>query len=397
MSTDGDRGRKGIRRIVAIALVTIGGSGVVRGQEEPAPAQEAKPSFNLTLGLGEMWDTNVEFADVGSSATGDLITRPTLKVEWLHETPRLNLTLFGGGGGAVYREVSDLDHFNYLVGTSGTYVMSARSSIRFGETFNTAYAHDVPLLAESGLVLPVVLTHSNLATGDLVYKTSEHTTATISARQESYDFNTTGLTSGSIVGLGPSLAWQATARDNFSISYLYRWSTALSGRTDQLQTLLATWTGTLTPQLKLALGLGGSHLQPGDGTPAPGLQPEGAATLTYSAKQSSFSAGYSRTLSQAFGLGREREVDLIAAHYARNLTRSLVATAGFAYGWNHDPLDPTFRLNSQNRDFELRYALRPRLSLGSSYSYRRNDFTVPALPVTGTRITLDLGYGVTWR
>ena len=90
-------------------------------------------------------------------------------------------------------------------------------------------------------------------------------------------------------------------------------------------------------------------------------------------RQGSLSARYSRSVSQAFGLGRVREGDLVSVALGRDLATWVSVFAHYGYGRSHDVFDPTFVFEAQGYEGGLRFSLGGGLGLTAAYGRRRSS------------------------
>ena len=76
-----------------------------------------------------------------------------------------------------------------------------------------------------------------------------------------------------------------------------------------------------------------------------------------SGRHGSLSARYSHSVSQALGLGRVREGDIVSVGASRSLTTWVSVFAHYGYSLSHDVFDPTFVFDAQGYEAGLRFPL----------------------------------------
>jgi hypothetical protein len=102
------------------------------------------------------------------------------------------------------------------------------------------------------------------------------------------------------------------------------------------------------------------------------LSPIGDVQLAATSRRSQLILRYSRTVDQAFGLGRDRLADVVGASASRTLARAVQFTAGATWSWSKDPLDEAFRFTTVRYETDLRWAFARDLALDAGYLYSRN-------------------------
>ena len=367
-------------------------AGSAQAQTVGEPAAAPPPRWTLSLGLHEGWDSNVLFSE--PEGPGDVLTRIAARLDRTWSGPRGRLMLSGGGEGSAYRRLPDLNRLTYGGDADASYLVSRRVAFRLSDTLRTSYASELAALTTSGLLLPRVLGHANTARGGFSYSASRRTTVSLDIQDDRVSFDSAALVGGSMLMAGATFGRELTRADTVAASFQYQRSAA-GGQHGFTQTLYGAWNRGLGASAHLRVRAGASRFQPfaSSSFRTTGV---GGARLDARRGRQAMEAGYDRAMDLAYGLGRLRINELLAARYALSVTPRLAIELRGAHARGRDPSDPSFELTTTDLEAGLRCALARDLAVVGSYT-RRESEQRPSRPLSSQGATVSVSYGRTWR
>jgi hypothetical protein len=281
-----------------------------------------------------------------------------------------------------------------LTGTGG-FVVSPHTNFQLTQAFSSTLTGYSTVLAETGLVLPQALVHRLGTTGSLSHQLSPKTSLAANIQYERNTFPNGELVDGSEFGIGVSATRRLSANHSVSASYNYESSSALGQRLGR-NVLLGGWSGTLRPRLTASATLGIVNYE----TSVAGdrqTSPQGSATLAWRYPRWNFDVRYGRSVSQAFGLGRDRLADIAGLSIGRKLTKKIDLSGSYVYSLNRDPTDYNLSFTSQSYGGDLRWLFTRNFVATAGYVGRRNEPEGTALPLKGNVWTCAVSYTRDWR
>jgi hypothetical protein len=371
---------------LAALAAALGASAV--GYAQVAPAGSL---WDLSLGVNEAWISHLRLASPDDPP--DLVSRFSARLSRVRNTAHSQLSLGASGSALVYRELTNLNRFNYAGFVTGSWQMSPTTTLTFGDDLTAAYTYDHSLLTETGTSVPLVLAHSNRGRAGVSHVFSPNLTGTLDAQHDWLRFDAAGFLGGQRFALQSSLASQVNDRHSLGGAYAYQRS-SVSRRNGYSHALSAVWTGKLSPRFTATASAGPSMFRTIGGS-STRWTVFAAAGVSAGFQRGSLALRYDRKLSPAYGFGRDRLVDSGLLGFTRMLGRSTTLTAGSSIGYSRDPDDTSFSFTTQAHSLQLRYSLGRRFALGGGATYRSRE--TPDRPVVhSTEFGLALTYGRQW-
>jgi hypothetical protein len=235
----------------------------------------------------------------------------------------------------------------------------------------SAYTRDAGLVSGAGVLLPLARTLTSYGAAEISRQTSTRTTLAANVRYDRVDFPEQDFPDGAELALGARFTTRFSATDALDLVYVHQRNT-LGSETQPGHSVHATWNGSRGTRFVFGLGAGATYL-PGTDRTEDEVAPFFLVDGTVRGRQGTLSARYSRSVSQAFGLGRIRDGQLVSVALSRTLAGPLSVFAHYGYGRSHDVFDPTFVFDSQGYEGGLRVALGTELGLAAAYGRRRSS------------------------
>jgi len=351
-----------------------------------------EPRWSFLLGVKEDYETRVRLS--AAADRPDLISRVGGILSYNKKGPRLHLSVNGSGAGLWYKDQSSLSRFTYIGGLAGNYVASPRLSFNFGDSLTSGYTYDHSALVENGLLLPLVLSRSNRAAAGLIYQVAPKTTLNFDVRHDLVKFNASGLIPGTRFAAATQLKRQVSQSSSLGVVYTFN-RHANRDRITYLNALSAAWVGTLTPWLDMSASLGFGWLQDNEQR-SDRMLPVGSAGLRAHFQHTTLAARYRRTVTPAYGFGRDHLADTLDIDLNRTLSAKLTFLALATLNTSDDPYVSGARAYSQNNLANFKYAVTPDLSLVAGYSYRNRRGQGPSAGVHSHGAQLSLSYALRW-
>jgi len=292
---------------------------------EPPPV----PSWDFFGRVGAGWESNPRFAPTGSedstigSVGGGLLFQRV--------NPRGAFQLGGTGRYVRYPKDPDLDRFNGRGDLLLTRRLSPRSLFNLSSSTELADGLSSRLLVDSGLLYNArVRTLSNWSSASLEQRIGDRSAFVVDAEAEIVTFDDPALRDGHQIVAMASLSRQTSAHTNLGANYSHVWSSR-SGVTVGSDLVFGSFSARPGQRTLVNLSAGGTR-----GTVTGRWEPYGVAQFVVNTRRSSFTLRASTTVSQAYGLGRERAVAMAGATVTRLLGRRASFSLGASYSRSTD-------------------------------------------------------------
>jgi hypothetical protein len=270
-----------------------------------AAAPAAPRPWDLALGVGGGWDSNIDFLVPNGPSGAAVFPRGGLARLFSGSHGLLRATATGRWTGYPDQKLS---RYYGDFGLEGDYHSSLSTSWRANASYGIGYTDSSRILVEQGVSLPVVKTRSIMGGLGLSRKMGPRTSLQIDGRFYRTEFDSPGLINGQsvrgTVGLDHQLSSRSTAAMVYALEYT---------RSDRAALYYTThfgslrWTRVLSPRSALLLEGGASYTP--DAARAGLLQKGsffGGATFTREVKGSSLTLFVRREVAPAFGIGVSR-------------------------------------------------------------------------------------------
>jgi hypothetical protein len=367
-------------------------------QEDAATRSHSQ--WSATLAMIESYEDNVDFspATQGNSDTGSRFLAGLAR-DWI--SARADVNVNGTVSQQLYRNASDLNALFYGVGGGASYAVTRRLSWRLADTLTSNYAQNTAVLVDTGIVLPKILTRSNVGSSTLSYSASPRTQLSWAVSQQNIWFDSSSVPNGSAFDNGSTFASrvsfsrQLTRSQSLGIQQGYQRLVTAGTVANDLE-LLGTWQRPIGKDSGLVIAGGvQSYSLPGQGGYR--SSPAGSITLnTHVRRSDTLTFSYRRALEQAYGLGRAQVSDVVGGSYGMTVSRRLSASVNGTYGNGTYPQDPTQRLIGRAAGASISYFLGRGLNVVGGYNiFASQDGPNPS--TTSHRALVSLTYGKTWQ
>ena len=328
------------------------------------------PDWMVTLRLRETWEDNPLF-EAGGSEEDTFIDNAAMTLSRTFRGSRGELTLNGSGNGTRYHYDSDLNRFGWGAGMAASQRLGPRTVFVMSEQVVSAYTRDAALVSGGGVLLPLTSTFTSHGAAEISRQTSTRTSLAANVRYDRVDFPEEDLPDGAELALGARFSTRVSAADAIDLVYVHQRNT-LGSEVQPAHSVHAAWNGSRGTHFAFGLAAGATYLPATERTEEEAV-PFGMAEGTVRGRQGSLSARYSRSVSQAFGLGRVREGDLVSVALGREFASWVSVFAHYGYGRSHDVFDPTFVFEAQGYEGGLRFSLGGGLGLTAAYGRRQSS------------------------
>jgi hypothetical protein len=335
-----------------------------------ATAQEqavALPPWRLEVTAGIGTSDNIRFTpSLESSSSGRLRASLTRSVR----RPRTTFVLGAAGDGRYYRSARDLNGVNYSADASASYLFSPRTTLRLSDSFTQGFTDESRLLLEAGLFLPRAVARSNNASIEAQHQASPSWSWTASLQHQLVRFNTnSALGESGFVGRA-GFSWTA-ARD-FPVSLSYEFGRATPRGRPALDRHGANLRAErrMSERTSARLELGAQRLlSAGDDVDRTVVT--SAVGFAIRSQKQTIDAALTRSVNQAFGLGRLQQRSTALLRVTRTLVSRLVLGVNASLSRSVDPAGNA-RLTFDTVDVgaDLGYSLGERVELLGTYGYR---------------------------
>jgi hypothetical protein len=373
------------------AAPPLGPGGAPAGPKA-APAQEGPTRFTLGLSAEERWEDNPGFVTEGVSS---FVSRAGLDFSRTWRSARGQLVLRGDGEASEYHSLPDLSRFSYGGALTGDFRVSPRFTIAGEQTYAVSNALEAASLRAAGLLLPQVRTETLSSRASFTALPSSQTTFTGEARYDLFRFDSDALVDGEALVGGATFTHQLGSRTSVGLSYTFV-DNETGGAGSQVHSLRSVWSARLGPHWEAGASAGFSRLtQPGALDAV--WNPSGGVDFTGRYPHSEYTLRYAHAISQAFGLGRERVLDLVSASISRRLSERVSVRADGSYALSRDPGEgDAFRIRTVSGSGSLRVTLTRALGLTIGGGVDRSSEPVGAV-VGGPPVrTADARVGLVW-
>lgn len=346
-----------------------------------------------------------------SGDPGDRFTRTTAGARQQWFTRRGVLALTGHVDATRYATLTDLDHITYDLAIRADRKLTSRLTGDLDFAARRAIASElraavgsavidvgsdgaaipdaVARTAPDGALLPRTVARLAAVRSSLAYRLSEKTTMSLDASYSQASFDTPLLRPGSAfishgtvsrrTGPGSALALETEVQHGTT-----------QGMELNAQSLTARWEKQIgRSRARVTGGFARSPRAEGqnfDGT--------GGLDLSAMVARGTGSLGYSRALTQAFGLGTFLRTDRIRVTYQHTTPTGLALTTSAQQGWNSDPATPGGRLIiTSDATAELIRIFPSGLLIGNAVSFRRREQN-PLQPLQGVGVRIFMGVAV---
>jgi hypothetical protein len=279
---------------------------------------ERPEAWEYGLGVGAGWDSNIEFQVPDGPSSSSISPRGNLaRVFW---GPQGQLRLGGTGRWIGYLDQRSLSQYDVNVGLDGSYRSSLNTTWRASGSYDFGNSGSSFVLAEQGVLLPLVKTRTLAGDLGLTRQLGLRTSFLLDARVyrtvfDQSDAGAVGLVDGlSIRGtasLERKLGPHDTAAIQYAVESILRGQTTSSvdGGGSSYLTHYGSlqWTHILSPRSGFLLEAGGSYTPNAE---VAGLGQQGSfyggASYRRQVKRSSIALFARREVTPAFGLGVSR-------------------------------------------------------------------------------------------
>ena len=281
-------------------------------------ASLARPQpWEYGLGVGAGWDSNIDFRVPDGPSSSAIVPRGNLaRVFW---GPKGELRLGGSGYWVGYLEQEAQSRYDVTVSLDGTYRSSLDTTWRAGGSYAYGYSSSSTVLADQGVLLPVVPAQTAAVELGVTRRLGARTSFRLDGRAYSTTFDETdagsfGLVDGRSIRGTAALEQKIGSRDTTGI--VYSLESALNrppGATDEGSQSYLThygslqWTHVLSPRSGFLLEAGSSYtpdfVQAGL---AQAWSFYGGASYSRKVKRSDIALFARREVTPAFGLGVSR-------------------------------------------------------------------------------------------
>jgi hypothetical protein len=363
------------------------------------PAGQPTSGWTLQARFQESWDTNPTFRalGIGTEPGGAFSEDARALLGFSHQRVRAGFSIWGEGGAQRYREPDD-DGLSYGGGLWAFYRPASRVTVSVTEILAYRYSRGLPALADAGLLLPLGRQAANTTAGSVAVRVAERTTLTTDVRYDKVVFDTPGLVDGAQLVGSAQLVQRTGTSGEKSASYQYRRS-FWPGRTANTHSLLGGWRRDVNPWLNIGLAAGVGTLQGQDaiGENALGVVPIGEARLLVNLRRTALGLRYSRAVDAAYGLGRDRVGDVFSADLTRTAGRQVALGAAAVWTRSRDPLDASFRYDTQRYGGDVRWTVGRGVILNAGYAYTRSTGAPLAIPTDSHGVVVGLAYETRWQ
>jgi hypothetical protein len=268
----------------------------------PVPAPSPPAPWDFELGMGGVWESNVEFV---ADRTEDWLFVPRLHLSRLLWRPRAETRIAVDSAGFVYQEQKNLNRVDAAVGLEGTYELSRHVKWLIGGSYTYGHADTSSVLGEQGVLLP--LTRADTITGStgLAWQTGVRTTFSLGARYYGVQFEDPAYVDGQSLRASADLSRRMGPRDSLALVYAFERTDDQVKRDTHYGSLQYTTTIGRASGLLLEGGLSYTR----DATDVELQDPWnyfGGVSVNHSLGRSNLAAFYRYEVLPAFGLGGVR-------------------------------------------------------------------------------------------
>jgi hypothetical protein len=328
------------------------------------------------------YDSNVRY-DVDSARISDYNRRLTASLQAARVRARTTLTISANGSIVRYQELKALDAVSYDISPGVTRRISANLAGSVGAYFRQVLSSEV-VLTPTALLYSRAIQKSVGGNFGLAKRFSAFNNGSVDLGYGQVSFDRPGLIPGSsFTGRGQfthQLRTRGTVGLVADISQGDAQGTKLA--TQSLSALVSPKIG----KLKLTL-IGGATRTQTDSVSK--ILPSGSVQLGDSLGPGSYSIGYSRAASQAFGLGSLLVSDAVTASYDFQARKGNFVTLSGWWGNSSTTSGPSRSLKSRSASAAFRRVVKYGITLTGATSYRQRKDLIEA---SGISAQFGLGY-----
>ncbi len=350
------------------------------------------PAWSLDFLASHTDDSNVTF-QAPPGAVGDQLERVSANLAYTASARWTEFTLSGLGSGIFHREVTELNSFDYGGSLAVSHRLSRRTNLVLRDVISRRYTGDQQSLSSEGLLLPLSRSLTNGASLGLEASFSARTTGSLVARHDLAQFDDPSLSDGTTLSAETGLRRRVGKVDSVSALYTLVHSTT-QGQAVNIHSALMGWTGARGRHWLGELNAGASTLRQGSSSEL-FITPVGAVGLMGRLSTQALGLRLSREVDQAFGLGRQRTVNLVSGVYTGDFGRlNLLAQASGSV--SKDVADSSFRLGSHALAAQARWSIRRNFDVAAVYSERETSEGEAGPPTRSRVFSVAIGYGIEW-
>jgi len=385
-------GPEALARLGPAALSLTLGAAAAFGQDVAAP--ESRPhGWTLSARAEESWESNPVFnQDDAFNETSSVLSRLGAGIGYDVTGRRGFFSLGAEGGGTLYASLSRRNYYYVSGKISAAHSFSRRTSITFSESLTSDYARRSPLLAAEGILLPLDRALTTRSTASLSHAMTRELRVVSRLRFDYVDFKTSSLLDGSQLQAGISLERTLSRRHTLSLAYAFLTSQTRQLR-EEFHSVQLGLAAVLSPYATATASFGATTSPALDGS-GRRLVPTGSAGLAVqsSRRRLLLDLAYEHSVSQSFGLGRQRMADLASFRLSRALGRKVTCSlnSGYAFsrdiGFGAEPL----RFTTQTAGAGFSWSALRSLAVDFGYAYERSTYRRPYLD--NHRISAVLNY-----
>lgn len=362
-------------------MFVSGGCETLQAQQGgPVPAGAVRSSWLWSTTAEQGWDSNVRYI---TQDDPDYISRINTALAVVRQGARGSLGLTASGSGILYADLNELNTFTYEFVADGRRRLTPRTSGQAGAFYRTRLSTDVI----GTLQLPILGLAFQKSGGGTVSAEHLFSTSTTGRAELGYTyvtFDTPVLVPGGAL----TARLQSTHRYSRRASYIFGLDVQ-EGRANGLplssQAAVAGW----QPRLgSVNLRLIGGVTRFSSGGPAKFL-PTGTAEVRDSIGPGTLSAGYTRSVSQAFGIGQLLTTGAATVAYDFQAKRGNFVTLGASMADSKVSSGAGLRFKSRAATAAFRRVLPNGFTFGSGVSYRQREDVTTA---SGTAAQVQIGY-----
>ena len=379
MTRDG-YGRRRTQRLVVLGVVAL--LVPARGQGQGGSGQ-ARSSWLWTTTGEYSWDSNVLYSPAETEQS-DNVRRLNTSLRAVRARARSSLDISASGSAIRYQTLRALNLFSWDVTAGANRRVSANTRAGMSVFYRNLLAGDTRVTtAPSTLLLQRTEQRSIGGGASIDRRLTPFMTASASAGYNKVSFNTPGVIDGSALNGLAALRRQLRRVGSIGASFSVEQGNA-QGIPLRTQSLSAEWASRIK-SINIALNGGVTRLANGPTARFTGV---GGVQLSDSIGFGSLSGGYTRSVSQAFGLGTLLETDGVSVSYDFQARRgNFVNFSGF-WGVSRASTGGP-ELKSLGSSLGVRRVLPSGLTAGASASYRQREDIVRA---SGYSASVQLGY-----
>ena len=330
------------------------------------------------------FDNNVRY-ESDSTRIKDFNRRLTGAVQVTRVRARSTLGVSANASLVRYEKLKALNAVSYDINTTATRRLSANTSGSLGAFYRNVFSNEV-VTTPTTLLFQRAIQKSLGGTAGTVRRFSPFNTGTIDLGYTKVTFDRPGLVPG----------MSFTGRGQFGHALRTRGAVGVvadvsQGTAQGVQLGTQSLAALIAPKLrklKIAITAGATRTVT-DSVSA--ILPSGSVQVGDSLGPGSFSVGYSRGASQAFGLGALLVTDALSGSYDFQARRGNFVSVGGWWGQSRPSSGPSITLKSRSLFASFRRVMKAGITIGGSGSYRQRKDLIQA---SGFAAQLGLGYSL---